>query len=882
MSTVSWPSPAFLPLLAEAQMAIKPCQLAIALLASTSFPPEVNAVKFTVSMSLTSRSSARFQLEQERMRREQAVSAANLAEHVSVETAYEILQHNHKAPPEVFEVVEGRFRSRQELQAPHLRKRRRYSLAQRFEPSADLVLARDMLNDMLGNVSRNYDQQTSECSMFFEKQCLLLETCRQDISSANSEAAEWRSKVLAAQNEINICEIRIPRLKEEIESSALECHQRLGRLRRDLNAVLSDLGVMAEVLALAECQASGVFMQVDKVHLLKCKRHCAEAPYFSFAQRKLRRKLDRLQAPHTRRLVQQSLRELDEQTPRDQGTPEAPQPRVSRVLPLLQRALPASSCRGGGHRASRRSDRCIIGSDPQCQHLQNKFLSIEAGIADRRSELLQEIHELEASSERTKKTLEAEIETFEIKLNSENTKLAEATAGENTAAEEGKMKAQEHEELEVQMHQTRSSCSQKMRAFESEMCALKKIRGELFRMRGDAYPFFQDCQVTDWQPEDCSSSCGGGVQQLRRGVVVPASGGGVACPPLTMERSCNEHTCPVDCELSAWSGFSACSAECGGGVRERTRMVKVHAKYEGEPCGAITEVMPCGMQACDRDCVLGDWSGWSSCSKECNTGNEARHRHVLEPATGRGKCHAADSRERLQRKPCNVQPCPKHPTQALRCMSKVDLVLLLDGSGSLDTEGWEMTKEFAEKFVESFDGEDMEAQVAVILFSGPKSLGDFNACTGSSPASPDMEKQCGMKLVQHLSSNMAATKDAIALLQWPMSTALTSVALEMAKAELNLGRRDAEHVVLVITDGRPLSPFATAVAARELKKHARLMFGAVRLGQSNLQQIQEWATQPAEENVLSIPTFEFLKSISTIDAMIANICPRVAAPTLTS
>ena len=59
------------------------------------------------------------------------------------------------------------------------------------------------------------------------------------------------------------------------------------------------------------------------------------------------------------------------------------------------------------------------------------------------------------------------------------------------------------------------TCSGNYINFESELCALKKIRGELYKMKGDGHSgFFQDCEVSKWEPEECSKKCAGGEQKL--------------------------------------------------------------------------------------------------------------------------------------------------------------------------------------------------------------------------------------------------------------------------------------------------------------------------------------------------------------------------------
>jgi len=123
-------------------------------------------------------------------------------------------------------------------------------------------------------------------------------------------------------------------------------------------------------------------------------------------------------------------------------------------------------------------------------------------------------------------------------------------------------------------------CSQNYIDFEMEICALQKIRGDLFKKMGkgkDGKPhlgFFQDCKLTPWTPEACTKKCAGGEQKLIRSVATPPgpkTGGGAKCLPLTATRKCNRQACPVDCILHSWSGWSKCSSKCGGGLAQRVR-----------------------------------------------------------------------------------------------------------------------------------------------------------------------------------------------------------------------------------------------------------------------------------------------------------------------
>jgi len=109
-------------------------------------------------------------------------------------------------------------------------------------------------------------------------------------------------------------------------------------------------------------------------------------------------------------------------------------------------------------------------------------------------------------------------------------------------------------------------------------------------MKGDGKSaFFQDCEVSKWDPEECDKTCHRkqekfGEQMLSRSVLTHPNGG-AKCLPLAAVTKCNLQPCPVDCRVTTWSGWSKCSAECGGGLQQRLREVKRAMKYGGKPCG---------------------------------------------------------------------------------------------------------------------------------------------------------------------------------------------------------------------------------------------------------------------------------------------------------
>merc|ERR1719504_414023 len=329
--------------------------------------------------------------------------------------------------------------------------------------------------------------------------------------------------------------------------------------------------------------------------------------------------------------------------------------------PVPKTAVPGNPCidpyKGAPSPEDKRAAKCTIKKSPQCFKLQSRFLAIQGGISDEKDKLLFDKDALERACEEQKLTLEKAIQDDEDLLSSSQVKLAAATEKESTAGELARQTAKENQQYNDDLVKQMKLCSNNYINFETELCALKKIRGELYKLKGGGHSaFFQDCEVSKWDPEECTKKCAKGEQKLTRSVLTHPNGG-AKCLPLAAERSCNNSPCPVDCRLQTWSGWSKCSAECGGGVTQRLREVKQAMKYGGHPCGQTSETKSCNNQACEKDCTLTDWTTWSECSKDCDGGTGKRNKFVLEDAEGSGKCADQWAPSRLEYKQCNMWPC---------------------------------------------------------------------------------------------------------------------------------------------------------------------------------------------------------------------------------
>ncbi|KAF6017806.1 spon1 [Bugula neritina] len=120
----------------------------------------------------------------------------------------------------------------------------------------------------------------------------------------------------------------------------------------------------------------------------------------------------------------------------------------------------------------------------------------------------------------------------------------------------------------------------------------------------------------------------------------------------------------VDCMLTEWSAFSSCSVTCGTGLKSRSRQIKRRNSGNGAMCPkSTTQTEVCTLDDCpapsptsDVDCMLSEWSAWSLCSETCGDGVQARQRMVKRPAQGQGQPCDPNVKEMRS---CNLSDC--HP-----------------------------------------------------------------------------------------------------------------------------------------------------------------------------------------------------------------------------
>ena len=115
-------------------------------------------------------------------------------------------------------------------------------------------------------------------------------------------------------------------------------------------------------------------------------------------------------------------------------------------------------------------------------------------------------------------------------------------------------------------------------------------------------------------------------------------------------RSCSR----VDCQVSHWTSWSACSvAQCGKfGIQQKTRTIQLHPYCGGTPCPPLVESAQC-QGATPVDCQLSSWSAWSACSVACGGSQTSTRYIVTNEQCGGTPCNSNLSK----RRPCNLTQC---------------------------------------------------------------------------------------------------------------------------------------------------------------------------------------------------------------------------------
>lgn len=530
----------------------------------------------------------------------------------------------------------------------------------------------------------------------------------------------------------------------------------------------------------------------------------------------------------------------------------------------------------------KQSNRCAR-MEPDCGLLHDTFASLWGAMKDTVEELAAKMKADELENIRKKNDVNGQLETSTKETNTLQGTLMETENAYSSTESTKKEKVNELKLLRRSFKKKRRECKNLIREIlYTELCGTISVRNEILKTIGTETSKVVDCEVTHWSagtcekvpitryhkstndPLPCDDSLKGGTQLLTRETLVARQGDGASCPALNMSKKCNQFKCPVDCVVSAWAGWSQCTKECDGGVQTRSRVVEEQPENAGLVCDTLQDARPCNTDSCDRDCTFKAWSSWNPCSQECGSGIQYRTRAVDVPKLGSGTCRKTHRKHQE----CNTQACVGDEV----CITKTDVVLLIDGSGSLTSAGFEIFKQFAIELVKKFQGDaygDDAVNVGIVQFG--------NGHLGAGGVVSDAI------LVQALSSDMDGAKNQIEQMEWQRG--FTNMAQGVLKANRLLDdslRKDATGTVVMITDGLLTLKRQTYEAVAKLRTKARLMILQVKSfpNKASKDVMKKFASFPARSNYMIIRGKKALKSayVKLANDVIRTLCPQAESP----
>merc|ERR1719421_466016 len=473
------------------------------------------------------------------------------------------------------------------------------------------------------------------------------------------------------------------------------------------------------------------------------------------------------------------------------------------------------------HHKARNIAACEAAEAPSCESFGDIMYTFYGNVMDASDEMKEKMSAAEQHCTRALQEFDSEVKAGKLRADALNTELANAAAAKADQTEEEGNKKRYYDATKHEAESVVSACEKTKEEARHTVAAVKKLKAAL-TSAGTTLPAFEgDCEVSEWIREPCSAACGGGIQTVRREIISMPEGG--ICPPLNRTEQCSLQPCPVDCLMTPFGEWTLCSRVCGGGTRQRTRAVDKHPQNGGAPCGDILQQEVCNPQPCQQDCALATWSTWSACSKACGGGHLSRVRKVVRPPSGGGACPAGTSADRYEQQSCNMVDCPV----TANCKSRIDVVFVVDGSGSAGSEGLASQQAFIQSLATRLgDG----AQAAVIVYGSDAAvaapLGAPSALSGVTLSA------------DHNTTNLAQ-------------------GLALARNILVSARADAHARILIITDGMPFSKHLAGVEIARAKESADVSFVAVGTG-VNPHAIKEWASHPYAEHVVNLGSFEEL------------------------
>jgi hypothetical protein len=224
---------------------------------------------------------------------------------------------------------------------------------------------------------------------------------------------------------------------------------------------------------------------------------------------------------------------------------------------------------------------------------------------------------------------------------------------------------------------------------------------------------------------------------------------------------------------------------------------------------------------------------------------------------------------------CNAHACVGDEI----CIANQDLIINVDGSGSVNAESWNLIK--------NFTGELLKRYQSVYYAAPAVRLGVSLFGNGVIEADGTISKAVLVsELVGSEAGAFATVKEAVAGMAHQKG--FTNMAQGFVLAEKLLqqrGRKDAQSAVMTISDGKPSFLFETTEKAKELEERGVMKYfvGVAEFpGSDEWRLMREMASQPADTNTVRVPGFDALQDGGGpfVREALVKFCPQAFSPSL--